>query len=89
MLAIHPAAMTMSPVLRALAAAEANSERVDIVIEVRAAVFPRLVVFYDEVVVANYARVAKEFDAVSGKFTAAVGKCDPESDGDSIVLRRY
>jgi hypothetical protein len=73
------------PMLRALAYAEASGERVDVVVEVRSAVYPRLVQFYSEVAATNYAKVGEEFDAVASEFSAAAGLCDPEADSDSIV----
>jgi hypothetical protein len=73
------------PMLRALANAEALPERSDIVIAVRAEVYPRLIAAYSEVARSNYARVAKEFDAAATEFTAAAKRCDPEASSDSIV----
>jgi hypothetical protein len=71
--------------LRALAYAEASGERVDVVVAVRSAVYPRLVQLYSEVAATNYAKVGKEFDSAATEFTAAAKRCDPKASSDSIV----
>jgi hypothetical protein len=71
--------------LRALAAAEAGSERTDVVIAVRGEVYPRLIQAYSEAADTNYASVAKAFDTAATKFTAAAKECDPEADSDAVV----
>jgi hypothetical protein len=73
------------PILRALANAEAAPERADIVIAVRAEVYPRLIAAYSEAAPINYDKVAKEFDTVASAFTAAAKQCDPEADSSAVV----
>jgi hypothetical protein len=73
------------PMLRALANAEAAPERSDIVIAVRAEVYPRLIQAYSEVGRSNYTLVGEQFDAAATEFTAAAKKCDPEASSDAIV----
>lgn len=73
------------PMLKALAMAEASGSRTDVLIDVRAAVYPKLVQLYSEVAAINYAKVAKEFDTVASDFTALAKQCNPEVDGASIV----
>jgi hypothetical protein len=59
--------------------------RPDVVIAVRGEVYPRLVQLYSEVAAANYAKVAKEFDTVAGKFTTAAFAGNPEADANTLV----
>src|SRR5262249_30865014 len=57
--------------LRALAPAEALSERANLVIATRAEVYPRLVEPYSATATTNCATVGKEFDTTASKFSAS------------------
>jgi hypothetical protein len=72
--------------LRALAFAEVvPGFRDGVVGAVQAAVQPAPVALYSKAAVANYGKVAKEFDGAASKFTTAALQCDPEAEPASIV----